>query len=64
MEFYRRAMKTLALLLLVAALFGCTTLADRRDLYSPEPARSYEATRQMRAKSPNHPTPARKPQFR
>ena len=31
-------MKWLALLLLVALQSSCTTLANRRDLYSPEPA--------------------------
>jgi hypothetical protein len=45
------AVKWLALLLLVilfAAANSCTTLVNRRDLYSPEPAPdSLEATRQM-----------------
>ena len=42
--------KCLALLLLISVLVGttsCTTLVNRRDLYSPEPAPdSLEATRQ------------------
>jgi hypothetical protein len=45
------AVKWLALLLLVvlcAAANSCTTLVNRRDLYSPEPAPdSLEAMRQM-----------------
>ena len=45
------AVKWLALLLLVVLLAGansCTTLVNRRDLYSPEPAPdSLEAVRQM-----------------
>jgi len=55
--------KLLALLFLVAAQFGCTTLANRRDLYSPEPAAdSHEAMRQITARPVA--TPAPKPQFR
>jgi hypothetical protein len=45
------AVKSLALLLLLvlfAATNSCTTLVNRRDLYSPEPATdSLEAMRQM-----------------
>jgi len=42
------AVKWLALLLLVALQCSCTTLVNRRDLYSPEPAPdSLEAMRQM-----------------
>ncbi|HXP34965.1 MAG TPA: hypothetical protein VN827_05405 [Chthoniobacterales bacterium] len=65
MGFYHRAVKLLALLLFVAAQLGCTTLANRRDLYSPEPAPdSYEAMRQMTAKPQSKQSPAPKPQFR
>jgi len=64
MEFYHRAVTLLALLLFVAAQFGCTTLANRRDLYSPEPAPdSHEAMRQRTAKLQSEPTPEPKPQF-
>jgi len=64
-EFYHRGVKLLALLLLVAAQFGCTTLANQRDLYSPEPAPdSHEAMRQVRARPQSEQTPAPKPQFR
>jgi hypothetical protein len=41
-------MKWLALLLLVVLQCSCTTVVNRRDLYSPEPGPdSLEATRQM-----------------
>jgi hypothetical protein len=41
-------MKWLVLLLLVVLQCSCTTLVNRRDLYSPEPAPdSVEAMRQM-----------------
>ncbi len=64
-EFYHRGVKLLALLLLVAAQLGCTTLANQRDLYSPEPAPdSHEATRQMRTRPQNEHTPVPKPEFR
>jgi hypothetical protein len=42
------AVKWLALLLFVVLQCSCTTLVNRRDLYSPEPAPdSLEAMRQM-----------------
>jgi len=42
------AVKWLALFLLVLLQCSCTTLVNRRDLYSPEPAPdSLEAMRQM-----------------
>jgi len=42
------AVKRLALLLFVVLQCSCTTLVNRRDLYSPEPAPdSLEAMRQM-----------------
>ncbi len=42
------AVKSLALLLLILLQCSCTTLVNRRDLYSPEPAPdSVEAMRQM-----------------
>ena len=42
------AVKWLVLLLVVVLQFSCTTLVNRRDLYSPEPAPdSVEAMRQM-----------------
>jgi len=57
------AVKPLALLLVIALQFGCTTLANRRDLYSPQPASdSYEAMRQLRSRP--SPAPEAKPQFR
>src|SRR5947207_9360505 len=47
-EFYDSAVKPLALLLVIALQVGCTTLANRRDLYSPQPAPdSYEAMHQL-----------------
>ena len=72
MEFYHRAVKLLALLLLAASLWSCDTLPNRwdpynrRDLYSPEPAPgSQEAMRQMRMKpQAAEPTPEPKLQFR
>jgi hypothetical protein len=55
--------KSLALLFFVALQFGCTTLANHRDLYSPQPAPdSPEARRQLISKPA--PTPEPKPQFR
>ena len=45
-----RAVKWLALLLLVVLQCSCTTLANRRDLYSPAPASdSREMARRMSA---------------
>jgi hypothetical protein len=71
MEFYHRAVKLLALLLLAASLWSCDTLPNRsdpynrRDLYSPEPAPgSQEAMRQMRMKPQAEPIPEPKPEFR
>jgi hypothetical protein len=58
-----RRVKSLALLFFVVLQFGCTTLANRRDLYSPQPAPdSYEARRQLISKPA--PTPEPKPQLR
>jgi hypothetical protein len=55
--------KRLALLFLVASQCACTTLVNRRDLYSPEPSPdSHEAMRQVTAKPAA--TLAPKPQFR
>jgi len=46
--FASSAVKWLALFLLVLLQCSCTTLVNRRDLYSPEPAPdSLEAMRQM-----------------
>src|SRR5438552_16532949 len=64
-SFYDRTVKWLALLILAASQCACTTLANRRDLYSPEPAPdSQEAIRQITAKPQTQQTPAPKPQFR
>jgi hypothetical protein len=57
--------KWFALLLFVAAQLGCTTLANRRDLYSPEPAPdSHEAVRQMRTRPQSEQIAPPRPQFR
>jgi len=64
-SFYNRTVKWLALLILAASQCACTTLANRRDLYSPEPAPdSQEAIRQITARRQSQQTPAPKPQFR
>jgi len=67
MEFYHRAVKSIALMCLIALQCACTTPTtdqyNRRDLYSPEPEPgSAEVTRQLRP----HPSPTAivKPEFR
>ncbi|MDQ2867592.1 MAG: hypothetical protein M3R59_04155 [Verrucomicrobiota bacterium] len=45
-------MKSFAALLLILALqTSCTTLANRRDLYSPEPGPEYETSRATTTKT-------------
>jgi hypothetical protein len=64
-SFYNRTVKWLALLILAASQYACTTLANRRDLYSPEPAPdSQEAIRQITARPQGQQTPAARTSMR